>query len=182
MSAQDSHQVDEKLVLAVVEKCLGSLEIGGAQGREVFLSTMAPFITACHSRAGLFPSGLTAEQLSQPPYTQPKIQHEVSAEGFASRMKWDTWKPGDMREGVDGKATVMIDHDLAMVWCPFWFLNCGKITHVGTNCFTLLRGSWNEPTGGEPGEAKVEWKIVGMTDTGRLPTKQDLSRLAYLTK
>ena len=74
-----------------------------------------------------------------------------------------------------GEPTVLVDHDLAMVWTPYWVRVQDKITHVGTNCFTLLKGRWPEGTTGT--EEEMEWKICGITDTGRLPSEEDLRRI-----
>ncbi|HEY7351784.1 MAG TPA: nuclear transport factor 2 family protein [Terriglobales bacterium] len=49
---------------------------------------------------------------------------------------------------------VRIDHDLAVVWAPFEFLEDGKVDHCGTDLFNLVR------TNGK-------WLIASIADTGR---------------
>jgi hypothetical protein len=49
---------------------------------------------------------------------------------------------------------VRIDHDLAVVWAPFEFLEDGKVKHCGTDLFSLVR------TDGK-------WLIASIADTGR---------------
>ena len=49
---------------------------------------------------------------------------------------------------------VRIDHDLAVVWAPFEFLEDGKVQHCGTDLFSLIR------TDGK-------WFIANISDTGR---------------
>jgi len=49
---------------------------------------------------------------------------------------------------------VRIDHDLAVVWAPFEFLENGKVEHCGTDLFNLVR------TNGK-------WLIASIADTGR---------------
>ena len=49
---------------------------------------------------------------------------------------------------------VRIDHDLAVVWAPFEFVEDGKVDHCGTDLFNLIR------TDGK-------WLIASIADTGR---------------
>lgn len=85
----------------------------------------------------------------------------------------DAWSnPGKHNEEIDGEPTVLIDHDLAMVWTPFWFRVYGEISHVGTNLFNLIKVYED---GGESG--KWEWKVVMASDTARLPTDEERKRL-----
>jgi hypothetical protein len=49
---------------------------------------------------------------------------------------------------------VRIDHDLAVVWAPFEFVEDGKVDHCGTDLFSLIR------TNGK-------WLIASIADTGR---------------
>jgi hypothetical protein len=51
---------------------------------------------------------------------------------------------------------VRIDHDLAMVWARYEFMIGGKLHHVGSNVFSLLK---REGT----------WLISGIADTWRKP-------------
>lgn len=88
----------------------------------------------------------------------------------------DAWSnPGKHNEVIDGEPTVLIDHDMAMVWTPFWFRVHGELSHVGTNCFHLLKDY--ERVGENGGEGKWEWKVVTACDTGRKPTEEDKRRL-----
>ena len=156
MSASTTEQ-DKAIVLGLCQDLLASLKTSGPAGRAAFRATLAPYGTACHGRK-LVGTGLG-------------FSHEAFPEAFADRIPWDT-PAGVLEEGLDGAPTVLIDHDLAMVWTPYWFTNAGKLTHVGTNCFTLLKAVWEE--GG-----KDEWKICGLTDTGRAPTEEDRRRLGF---
>jgi hypothetical protein len=153
---------DKQAVLNLVHTILASLKTSGPAGRLAFLSTLSPTGTACHARAMV---GKTFEYESFPA-------------GFADRIPWSS-APGELEEGLDGEPTVLVDHDLAMVWCPYWFRVKGALSHVGTNCFTLMRGDWGGGERGEngEGEGKVEWKICGMTDTARVPSEEDRRRL-----
>ena len=49
---------------------------------------------------------------------------------------------------------VRIDHDLAVVWAPFEFLEDGKLDHCGTDLFNLVR-------------VDGKWLIASIADTGR---------------
>lgn len=88
----------------------------------------------------------------------------------------DAWaNPGEYNEEIDGDATVLVDHDLAVVWTPFWFRVKGEITHVGTNCFSLLKMYEDAEESG--GNGKWEWKIMMICDTARTPTDEERNRL-----
>lgn len=88
----------------------------------------------------------------------------------------DAWaNPGKHNEEIDGDATVLVDHDLAMVWTPFWFRTNGELSHVGTNCFHLLKVYQDGQETTENG--KWEWKVVMACDTARAPTDEDRKRL-----
>lgn len=88
----------------------------------------------------------------------------------------DAWaNPGEYNEEIDGDATVLVDHDLAVVWTPFWFRVKGDITHVGTNCFNLLKMYEDAEESG--GNGKWEWKIMMICDTARTPTDEERKRL-----
>jgi hypothetical protein len=49
---------------------------------------------------------------------------------------------------------VRIDHDLAVVWAPFEFLEDGKVDHCGTDLFNLVL-------------VDGKWLIANVADTGR---------------
>lgn len=152
----DSNNIDKAAALAVCKAILDSLKVSGPEGRATFLATLAPHGTACHARR----------------LVGKAFQYEAIPEEFASRISWSV-PPGSVEEGLDGEPTVLVDHDLAMVWTPYWFRVNGKLSHVGTNCFTLIKDYWSAD--GDKGA--LEWKICGMTDTGRTPTEEDRRRL-----
>lgn len=157
---------DGQAAFAVCKKLIDSLTVAGAEGRAQFISTLAPDVEACHAR----PSSKTPSEAT----SLPVISYEKGIEEFASRIPWHS---GDlMVEGIDDgpggrEVVVFVDHDIAMVWTPYWFKTNGMLTHVGTNCFTLAKHSSEDASEG------WEWKVVGMTDTGRFPSKEDKERL-----
>ena len=75
----------------------------------------------------------------------------MTFEDFANRVA----KPGatHIEERIHDPL-VRIDHDLAVVWAPFDFLEDGKVDHCGTDLFNLIR------TDGK-------WLIATIADTGR---------------
>lgn len=76
---------------------------------------------------------------------------QMTFEDFANRLG----KPGTTRiEERIHDPLVRIDHDLAVVWAPFEFLEDGKVDHCGTDLFNLVR------TNGK-------WLIASIADTGR---------------
>ncbi|HKW19491.1 MAG TPA: nuclear transport factor 2 family protein [Terriglobales bacterium] len=76
---------------------------------------------------------------------------QITFADFASRVG----KPGTTHiEERIHDPLVRIDHDLAVVWAPFDFIENGKIDHCGTDLFNLVR------TDGK-------WLIASIADTGR---------------
>jgi Putative lumazine-binding len=76
---------------------------------------------------------------------------QMTFQEFAERVA----KPGTTRiEERIHDPLVRIDHDLAVVWAPFEFLEDGKVDHCGTDLFNLIR------TNGK-------WLIASIADTGR---------------
>ena len=53
---------------------------------------------------------------------------------------------------------IQIDNSMAQVWTPYEFYIDGKLSHIGTNSFTLLLEKTPETSG---------WKIVHIIDTRR---------------
>ena len=53
---------------------------------------------------------------------------------------------------------IQIDNSMAQVWTPYEFYIDGKLSHIGTNSFTLLLENNPEASG---------WKIVHIIDTRR---------------
>jgi hypothetical protein len=82
-----------------------------------------------------------------------------------------------MEESINGEPTILVDHDLATVWTPYWFRLNGELSHVGTNSFGLLKVYYDKD-GKENKEnhERWEWKIVASHDTGRSPTDAEVSR------
>lgn len=155
---------DTQAALAVVEACLTSLKIGGDQGRAQFVSTMHPQGRMSHAR-----------------YYQgkPVFFHDLPHE--LADYVGPAWEGGVVfEECIDGEPVVMVDHDLAMIWTPFWVRVDGVLASVGTNCFSLLKitsGDGTEPPKGEWGspECNWVWKITVLNDTGRSPTSAEVS-------
>ncbi|KAH8908083.1 hypothetical protein BR93DRAFT_927119 [Coniochaeta sp. PMI_546] len=154
---------DGQAALAICQKLLDSLMVLGPEGKAQFVSALAPGGQACHARPTQHPSG--------PPRI---ITYEKNEEEFPNRIPWDS--KDKLEEGIDDgeggrQVVVLVDHDIAMVWTPFWFKRNGSLTHVGTNCFTLAKHLTD--SSGTNGE----WKVVGMTDTGRPPSEEEKKRL-----
>jgi hypothetical protein len=76
---------------------------------------------------------------------------QMTFEDFASEVA----KPGTTHiEERIHDPMVRMDHDLAVVWAPFEFLEDGKIDHCGTDLFSLVR-------------IDGKWRIASISDTGR---------------
>ena len=76
---------------------------------------------------------------------------QITFQEFAERVS----KPGTTHiEERIHDPLVRIDHDLAVVWAPFEFVEDGKVDHCGTDLFNLIR------TDGK-------WLIASIADTGR---------------
>ena len=124
----------------------------------MFLSTLAPRGLAIHARKPLVQRGSSRDN--------DDIEYEDFPEGFADRIPWTSERR--MVEGLDGEPTVLVDHDVAMVWVPYYFTVDGRLSHVGTNICTLVCRDWD----GE-GEGKERWLVVSATDTAREPSDED---------
>jgi hypothetical protein len=76
---------------------------------------------------------------------------QMTVEAFADRVG----KPSatSIEERIHDPL-VRIDHDLAVVWAPFEFLNDGKVDSCGTDLFNLV---WSDG----------KWLIASVADTGR---------------
>ncbi|KAM0249001.1 hypothetical protein ACHAQJ_009250 [Trichoderma viride] len=151
-----STEPEKQAILDLCLQALESLKFSGAAGRDTFLATLAPHGTACHARSMI----------------NKGFEYESFPLGFANRIPWDAIGANELEEGLDGEPTVLLDRDLGMVWTPYWFTRNGVLTHLGTNCFTLIKTTWDENS-----PQKAEWKICGLTDTARLPTEGDRRRL-----
>ena len=76
---------------------------------------------------------------------------QMTFQDFAERVA----KPGTTHiEERIHDPLVRIDHDLAVVWAPFEFLEDGKVNHCGTDLFNLIRSDG-------------KWLIASIADTGR---------------
>ncbi|KAB5578622.1 hypothetical protein GE09DRAFT_557127 [Coniochaeta sp. 2T2.1] len=156
---------DGQAALNVCKKLLDSLKSLNPQGRAQFVSTLAPGGQVCHARTSLDPS-------VKP---QQRISYEKNQEDFPNRIPWES-KTDTYEEGIDDgpggrQVVVLVDHDIAMVWTPYWVKHNEKLQSIGTNCFTLVKHLKDGlgPDG--------EWLLVGMTDTGRPLTEEDRKRL-----
>ena len=73
-----------------------------------------------------------------------------------------TWEEGDDGDRYEGRRTeVRVDYDLAVAWMPYEVRLGGKISHIGTNIFSLMKRA--------EGENMDEWVITGVADTTRQP-------------
>ncbi|RFU78888.1 hypothetical protein TARUN_3327 [Trichoderma arundinaceum] len=151
-----SADADKREIFDLCLQLLASLKTPGAAGRDKFLATLAPYGTACHART----------------LVNKGFEHEQFPLGFAGRIPWDSIGTDELEEGLDGQPTVLIDRDLGMVWTPYWFTRNGALTHLGTNCFTLIKASWDESS-----PQNHSWRVCGLTDTARPPTEEDRKRL-----
>lgn len=158
---------DAEKALQACKDLLSSLKIGGPKGRAQFEASLHPdghMAHARHSREQIFFHNFKSE-----------LQDYVNA-------AWEVDEHGqklrEMEEEIDGEPTVLLDHDLATVWTPYWFRTDGVLSHVGTNSFGLLKVYYNKD--GEESKkdyVRWEWKIVVIHDAGRLPTDAEVSKV-----
>ena len=151
--SKEEFEKEKKAVIAVCNTIVGTLATSGPEGRAALMTTLAPKGSATHARWNLGKG----------------FEYESFPDELADRPKWDT-PPNTIEEAMDGEPTVMIDRDLAMVWSPFYFKVKGKLTHVGTNVFTLLKARWDS-------DGEKTWKVTGICDTARNPTEEERQRL-----
>ena len=71
---------------------------------------------------------------------------------------------------------MLVDRDIAIVWTPYYFRHNGNLSHVGTNCFNLVKRYRDGGLGPEHGGGKDwEWKIAVALDTASHPSDEDVS-------
>jgi hypothetical protein len=93
--------------------------------------------------------------------TLPEIVNRIPfdlPQGIEENIAIASWEDGDDGEKYEGrKSEVRVDYDLAMAWTPYEVRIGGKVTHVGTNIWSLLK------------MADGRWVISGVADTTRQP-------------
>jgi hypothetical protein len=165
-SIMSSPSSDAIAALQVCKDILGALKIGGLEGKKQFESTLHP--DGCMAHARYFRGGGVFFQNFQGEFQEYlNTVWEVDDQGNKVR---------DMEEGLWGEPTVLVDHEMATVWTPFWYRVNGNLSHVGTNSFGLLK-VYKHENGNESkeGKGKGTWKIVVAHDTGRIPTEDEVS-------
>jgi hypothetical protein len=156
---------DAEKALQVCKDLLSSIKLGGPKGRAQFEATLHPDGHMAHARQShekVFFHNFKGE-----------LQEYIST-------AWETdeygQKTSDMEEGIDGEPIVLLDHDLATVWTPYWFRTDGNLSHVGTNSFGLLKVYYDKDGNeSKKDHERWEWKIVVLHDTGRLPSDAEVS-------
>jgi hypothetical protein len=157
---------DAESALQVCKDLLSSLKQGGPEGRKQFEASLHPDGRMAHARPSIdnvFFHNFNGE-------LQEYVKEAWVVDEYGQKIQ-------DMEEGIDGQPTVLLDNDLATVWTPYWFRVGGKLTHVGTNSFGLLKVYYDKD--GKESKAAYElwkWKIVVLHDTGREPTDVEVSR------
>lgn len=167
--------LEQQSPLRVCQTLLSSLTV---KDKSLFNSTLHPsglFINVRHATRGtiLFNS------------TNGGIQ------GYLDQI-WNT--NAVFEECVDSgrELIVLVDHDIATVWTPYWVRWDGKLSHVGTNSFGLAKVvttqanvednsrsselTRSEIPKGELGDSECnwEWKVVTMHDTARPATAEEV--------
>jgi hypothetical protein len=156
---------DAEKALQVCKSLLSSIKLGGPKGRIQFEASLHQNGHMAHARQShetIFFHNFNGE-------LQDYISTAWEVDEYGQKVQ-------DMEEEIDGAPTVLLDHDLATVWTPYWFRNNGALTHVGTNSFGLLKVYYDKD--GKENRTNYEqweWKIVVLHDTGRLPTDAEVS-------
>jgi hypothetical protein len=162
--------LDAEKALQVCKDLLSSLKLGGPKGRSQFGSTLYPDGHMAHVR---------------------QSQDKIFFHSFKGELQdyvndaWEVDEHGEnlrnMEEAIDGDPTVLIDHDIATIWTPYWFRINGELSHVGVNSFGLLKVYFDQD--GKENRTdyeRWEWKIVVLHDTGRPPTDLEVSKGHFL--
>ena len=180
--------------LNVVQTLLSALSNNSSDGRAQFTSTLHPQGHMAHARYTRVPQPVFHNFEDSSP---DSLQAFVAGSGcwnspVEAKAGWvsppDSNSPSDptqtkskqgqsdvpeWEECIDGEATVMVDHDIAMVWTPYYFRRQGKLSHVGTNIFNLIKVYENG--GNAEGTGEWEWKIATALDTAREPSEEQVS-------
>lgn len=187
---------DADSALTVVQNLLASLSIPSSSGRARFDATLHPHGHMVHARYSRVsepvfhnfdntsPDSLQAFVAASGCWNDPSDRAKgadaesgpnlVVLDSTTSTVQQrDTEKEQlpEFEESIAGEATVMVDHDIAMVWAPFYFRSKGKVSHVGTNIFNLVKVYKDGKVGGDD----WEWKVATALDTARAPSDEEAS-------
>src|SRR5262249_38691792 len=124
---------DEQAVLAIVQRFLGGIT---SEDKGAMLGAVLP------------EGGATLLRNGQPLH--------MNLRGVVERIPFD---PRTRMEERIHSPLIKVDRDIAMAWTPYEFFIDGKLDHVGTNIFSLLRHDG-------------KWLISGVADYSRKPTDQ----------
>ena len=73
-----------------------------------------------------------------------------------------TWEDGEYGDRYEGRRIeIGVDYDLTVAWTPYEVRIGGKVSHVGTNIFNLIKRV--------NGERKGQWVITGVAERTRQP-------------
>lgn len=149
---------DEKAILAICHKFLDSIKTRDpATMHSVVLSNGHGTLIRPPLKGSTVPQILQvtlAECVERIPFNHPEDIEETIALA--------TWEDGDDGDRYEGRRTqIRVDYDLAMAWTPYEVCIGGKVSHVGTNVFNLMKRV--------DGDRKGEWVITGVADTTRQP-------------
>jgi hypothetical protein len=155
----DSHATeDETAVLTICHRFLDSIK---ARDPATMHSVVLPNGHGTLIRPPA--QGETAPQVLQLTLTEcvERIPFDYP-EDIEETIALATWESGDDGDRYEGRRTeIRVDYDLAMAWTPYEVRIGGKVSHVGTNIFSLMKRT--------DGERKGEWVITGVADTTRQP-------------
>jgi hypothetical protein len=149
---------DEKAVLAICRKFLDGIKTRDAAAMH---SVVVPNGHGTLIRPPLQGSAVPqilqitlTECVERIPFNHPEDIEETIALA--------TWEEGDDGDRYEGRRTeIRVDYDLAVAWTPYEVRIGGKISHVGTNIFNLMKRVEGEKMG--------EWVVTGVADTTRQP-------------
>lgn len=187
---------EAQAALNVVQKLLSALSNNSSDGRAQFTSTLHPQGHMGHARYTRVPQPVFHNFEDSSPDSlqafvagsgcwnspiEPKAgwvsppDSKSSPDHTQTKSKQSQGDVPGWEECIDGEATVMVDHDIAMVWTPYYFRRQGKLSHVGTNIFNLIKVYENG--GDAEGKGEWEWKIATALDTAREPSEEQVSVL-----
>jgi len=149
---------DEKAILATCRNFLDGIK---ARDPEAMHSVVLPNGQGTLIRPPL--QGSTTPQILQLTLTEVvdriPFNHPEDIEETIALATWEEGNDGDRYEGR--RTEISVDYDLAAAWTPYEVRIGGKVSHVGTNIFNLMKRV--------DGERKGEWVITGVGDTTRQP-------------
>lgn len=107
--------------------------------RDAVLATVQAFFDAMHARD---PEAAAHITIPDGVFVNTRIEDGKRVEKHFSNREWIEKLPREqtvLLEELSGAPTVLVDGDVATVWCAYKFSIDGKASHTGVDVFNVIR-------------------------------------------